>query len=138
MQHHKGIHLYRLNQYYLLTPVDHCEIALNAAIIRNTFNLTCLSWDDISAATSSDPVLSLLLYRIRDGIPAESKLLEESLHPFWNIRDALCIADEDVVMYFDRVVVPSSLRPKALNISISLMVGIFVYVNAQITKLSSF
>ena len=100
----------------LLTTEDHSEVALNKAIMHNAYELTNLSWDTISETTCSDPVLSVLCNRIQEGFPPDSNSLEPSLHQFWNIRNALYITEGDVIMFCDRVVLPSSLRSKALNI----------------------
>ena len=100
----------------LLTTEDHSEVALNKAIMHNAYELTNLSWDTISETTCSDPVLSVLYNCIREGFPPDSNSLEPSSHQFWNIRNALYITEEDVIMFCDRVVLPSSLRSKALSI----------------------
>ena len=56
----------------LLTTEDHSEVALNKAIMHNAYELTNLSWDTISETTCSDPVLSVLCNRIREGFPPDS------------------------------------------------------------------
>ena len=98
----------------LLTTEDHSEDALNKAIMHNAYELTNLSWDTISETTCSDPVLSVLC--IREGFPPDSNSLEPSLHQFGNIKCIANIPEGDVIMFCDRVVLPSSLRSKALSI----------------------
>ena len=73
-------------------------------------------WDTIYETTCSDPVLSVLCNRIQEGFPPDSNSLEPSLHQFGNIKCIVNIPEGDVIMFCDRVVLPSSLRSKALRI----------------------
>ena len=107
----------------LSTVHDRTEHALNAAIARDTSDLTSISWQEISDETASDPILSPLVMELKEGFPSDQKTLDVSLTPFWNIRDSLHVADHDVIMYGDRVVIPSTLRSRILRILYSAHQG---------------
>ena len=89
------------------------QSALMTAIQRGSHDLTALSWSDIAKATAQDAIMSPLLERVEQGIP-ERDPRNAAIALFWTIRNSL-YAEEGVILYNDRVVVPLSLRPLILK-----------------------
>ena len=102
----------------LFTDYDRVEVALNSAIARDAAAFTSISWHEIAKETAADPILSILMTRLKEGFPTDRRSLDDCLSSFWNLRHSLRIAEEDVVMYVDRVIIPLSLRPCVLMFSI--------------------
>ena len=72
----------------------------------------------------SDPILPALVHQINVGFPINRNSLDNSLIPFWNIRDSLNVTDDGVVLYADRVVIPTRLRRYVLKILHSAHQGV--------------
>ena len=93
---------------------DATEAAMSCSIQRDAADIMMLTWELIADETAKDPSLRVLLELCSHGFP--QSLAEDSiadLSPFWPIRDALY--DQDgVLIYKDRVVIPSSLRHQVL------------------------
>lgn len=104
------------NESNCFSPEDETEHALNAAISSQITDHISLSWNEISAATSSDSVLSKVILYVRNGWPPCSKSLDSATTSFWRLRNKLFLRDGDVLMYKDRVVVPLSLQSRVLNL----------------------
>ena len=102
------------------TDRDREECAFNAAIARDTSTFMSLSWNEIAEATVSDQVLTLLGDTLKAGFPVSIKELNKNLTPFWNIRNSLHVADMDG----DRVIIPPTLRYRALQILHSAHQGV--------------
>ena len=98
----------------LRTMNDDAEICHLASISDEVSETFSLAWPDLQAATSADPTLDLLSHVVQKGFPDSKSSLPDQLKPFWNIRDALYVQD-DVIIYDDRVVVPTSLRKIVVN-----------------------
>ena len=73
--------------------------------------------------TAADPVLSVLASTIKQGFPTKFCELVGELSPYWNIRKSLDVED-DVVWYNGRILVPASLRSRALGVLHSTHQGI--------------
>ena len=108
----------------LLTEGDRIEYAFNAAIVRETSDLISLSWEEIAEKTNADPVLCLLGNTLQDGFPLTIRTLDSRLAPFWNVRNSLHVGDMGVILYGDRVLIPSSLRHHVIQILHSAHQGI--------------
>lgn len=93
-----------------LTDSDHSEILIAAAISNETEEFSTLSWVKIAEETRKDPVLSLLMKAIDEDFIEEYPQLSD----FLRYKDSVYITD-GVVLYKDRVVVPSSLRKIVLE-----------------------
>ena len=72
-----------------------------------------VSWDDIRTATASDPSMMQLLNTV-DSFPAVKNDLPAELRPFYQYSSHLSSFDE-VVLYYDQIVIPKSLRPQVLD-----------------------
>ena len=92
---------------------DHVEAVLAAAIQRDAREVVAISWDELAKESSRDRTMSAVLRLIETGFPEESALAGDAA-PFWAVRDALYTQD-GVVLYQDRVVVPSALRHRVLQ-----------------------
>ena len=71
-----------------------------------------------------DQAASTLATAVKQGFPPTLRECDDVLYPYWNIRKSLVVSDGDVVWYNDRVVLPSTLRPKALKILHSAHQGV--------------
>ena len=103
--------------------MDQAEVALASAIRTEARNLTSLSWELLATATADDPTMCLLLEAINNGFPDVYRSSNTEISPYWIYRDALYVSD-GVIMYRDRVVVPTSLRPTVLQILHSAHQGV--------------
>ena len=90
------------------------ECLAASAIQNDTHNLTSITWETLSAATHTDPTFIALREAITQGFP-EAYRTNPITAPFWRYRVSLHLV-EDVIVYNDRVVVPSSLRPTVLDV----------------------
>ena len=95
---------------------DKNEKALNEAIMAETSQLTCIPWETIASETNGDKILREVLAHVKSGFPPECSILQPHIKPLWSVREALHIADQDVLMYGDRVFIPSSLQGAVLKI----------------------
>ena len=85
-----------------------------AAIREDVHNLASITWDRLIEGTTKDYQLRALQDAIQDGFP-ERWRTSPLTAPFWQYRHSLHVTDR-VVIYNDRVVIPSSLRPSVLDI----------------------
>ena len=94
---------------------DMTEAAMAGSIQSDATNIMMLTWDMIKVETTRDATLRKLLEFCSEGFPqcpAEDSATD--LAPYWPIRDALY--DQDgVLIYKDRVIIPSSLRQLVLT-----------------------
>ena len=91
------------------------ESTITAAV--STFHaspITSVTWDLVRTATASDETLNSLLDLIEVGFPNSSSDLPEHLQSYFTIRDNLSTVD-GVILYNDRVLIPSSLTPNVLS-----------------------
>ena len=103
--------------------MDQAEVALASAIRTEAKNLTSLSWELLATATADDPTMCLLLEAINKGFPDAYRSSNTKISRYWIYRDALYVSD-GVIMYRDRVVVPTSLRTTVLQILHSAHQGV--------------
>ncbi len=90
------------------------EASTRASWICALNSIKAITWDEVRTATSSDPELVALLSLIEDGIPDTPSSLSPTLRPFHHIRQHLCSSD-GVILFKDRIVVPTSLRQRCLS-----------------------
>ncbi|RUS69743.1 hypothetical protein EGW08_022491 [Elysia chlorotica] len=72
------------------------------------------TWDNVSLATASDPIMMALSKTIEDGFPYDRTHLPPEIREFYQFRENLSTFD-GVILYHDRVVVPPSLRDKIIQ-----------------------
>ena len=95
-----------------VTVPDLIESAL-VTIKHDAKELSTLSWSLIAKETAKDTSLGHLLQLIEKGVH-EFDRSDDVIAPFWPIRDSL-YTQEGVLLFQDRVVIPSSLRPRVLE-----------------------
>ena len=92
---------------------DQVESALMASIRQDTQELGTITWSLLAQATASDTSLSTLLKLIEQGAPSLARN-NPSLATLWPICESV-YAQEGVLLYQDRVIVPTSLRSRVLQ-----------------------
>ena len=89
---------------------DLSEHLMIAAISSEAESITSVSWELLAEETHKDKILKVLMRAIQEGFAGTY----EGISDFMRYRDSLYIT-EDVILYEDRVVVPSSLRQTILQ-----------------------
>ena len=89
------------------------ELVVVAAFRNDTEKLTSITWDRLSSETVRDSDLSTVCEAVVAGFPDAFKS-NPATSPYWQYRDNLHVTD-GVLIYKDRVVIPTSLRPAVLN-----------------------
>jgi ribonuclease HI len=74
-----------------------------------------LAEEEILEVGQIDAEYTSLRDQIQQGFPESKKDLEPSLHPYWQIRHDLHVADDDLVLYGTRLVIPKALRQKIIQ-----------------------
>ena len=90
-----------------------------AAVINNGDKTKHIPWNLIVEATSTDPVLTELKHAIESGFVGK----HTNLQSFWQYRSDLH-AHEGVILYQDRVIIPTTLRKTALKLLHSAHQGV--------------
>ena len=80
-------------------------------------------WQEIVTESAADPLLCLLLSTIKQGFPQKMCEVNKDLSEYWDVRKLLDV-ESDVVWYNGRIVMPTSLHPRALEILHSAHQGI--------------
>lgn len=93
-----------------LTDGDELEGIIAAAISREVKDITAISWELIAEETGKDETLSSVIRAINDGLADNDPTISE----YQRYLESLYYHD-GVVMYHDRVVVPTSLRKVILE-----------------------
>ena len=93
-----------------LTVSDQSEFLIAAAISKETEEITAISWSLLIEETQKDPILPVLLTAIAEGFTQEYP----SLSDYIRYKDSFYVND-GLVLFKDRVVIPSSLRQKVLE-----------------------
>ena len=108
------------NQYAELSSItmmsneDHYEESLIAGIQTDVERFFAVTWERVQTASRRDEVLKRLVHYILEGFPATKSELPDMIKPFWDAREHLSIA-EDVVLYKNRIVIPTSLRDRIID-----------------------
>ena len=92
------------------SAADQSEHLMAAAISNEAESITTVSWGVLAEETKKDRILSSLMIAIDEGFSGDCDQLSE----YMRYRDSLYITD-GVILYHDRVVVPSSLRKVILQ-----------------------
>ena len=74
-----------------------------------------ITWNDLRLATSSDPLMSLLIQNIENSFPDNRNQLHPDLRKYYQYRDSLSILDGVVLYQNHRLVFPASLRERLLS-----------------------
>ena len=73
-----------------------------------------VTWNDLRMATTSDPLMSLLLQLTEEGFPDSRNNLPPDLRQYHQYKENLTALD-GVILYKERLVIPPSLREKILS-----------------------
>ena len=92
---------------------DVIESEIMSSISRETNNTFAMSWPFIAEETSADPFLFHLLQLIERGFTEDDRK-DPNVASIWQVKDSLYI-QEGVILYQDRVFIPSNLRKRVLQ-----------------------
>ena len=101
---------------------DHEETALLAAVEQDISRNFCLQWSELAHKTDSDAASKELLPAIQSGFPSDY-YGSAPVRPYLPFRDGYFVHN-GVVLYYDRIVIPLSLRRKVLSILHSAHQGV--------------
>ena len=93
----------------MMSAHDSEEAAYIGGVASEAEKIFAVTWEKVRTASADDQAMCLLADYIRIGFPSSKKDLPESIAGFWEVRDSLRCS-EGVIMYKDRIVIPSSLR----------------------------
>ena len=91
---------------------DTMDISIIACL--DMLNIQSVTWDRVRTATCSDDNMRNLVDLVESGMPEYRHELPESLREYFQFRTSLHTTD-GVVLYKDRVVIPTSLRNEVLS-----------------------
>ena len=94
--------------------IQDLDISIHAIEELTGFN--SLSVDKLCLHTSKDQTLQLLIDHINNGFPKSSTKLSHSIKAYFSFRDELSICNGVILKGNNRIVIPESLRPQAINI----------------------
>ena len=92
---------------------DAGESMFLAAIQRQTSSVTSITWEQLIEETNKDDTMQWLIEAINTGFPPECGD-SPTISQYWQYRENLHVSD-GVVIYNDRAVIPTSLRPVVLD-----------------------
>ena len=90
------------------------ERSVVAVVGRYQEEIPAVTWDRVKEATRRDPIMSELRNLIIAGIPEEKGEMAEYLSVYYQYREHLSVV-EGVVIYKDRLVIPTALRGEVLE-----------------------
>jgi hypothetical protein len=90
------------------------EEAIMLAAASSLQSFQSVTWNSVREATTSDPIMQILLTTIEQGFPYHKHELPQQIQDYWQFRDSLSATD-GVVTFKDRIVIPPSLRPDILE-----------------------
>jgi hypothetical protein len=103
-------------------PGFYAELAI-ARLESDADNDFSLSSHEVRRVMLNDPEMLSLKSAIENGFPSTHHLTDPSLRQYFNIRNDLWIQN-DIIMFKDRVVIPTSLRTQVVNLLHSAHQGI--------------
>ena len=93
--------------------IEDCTIA-TALCSFNASPITAATWDLVRTATTSDETMQKLSDLIEFGFPESKSNLPEAIKPYFQLKDDLSSVD-GVILYGDRLLIPTSLRQNVLS-----------------------
>ena len=96
------------------TTIQNLDISIHAIEELTCFN--SLSVDKIRQHRSKDQTMQLLIDHINNGFPESSTKIPDSIKDYFSFRDELSVCNGIILKENNRIVVPVSLRPQAINI----------------------
>ena len=102
-------------------PADLAESEATSHHIK-AIQMACVQEADMSIPEQEilevgnvDAEYTLLRDQIRQGFPTTKRDLEPSLEPYWQVRHDLHVADDNLVLFGTRLVIPRPLRHRTLQ-----------------------
>ena len=80
----------------------------------NSINMEVMTWSQVKEASSRDSTVTLLAEMVRAGLPEEKNQWPAQVEQYYWARDSLTTVGP-VVLYRDRIVVPTCLQPQILD-----------------------
>ena len=96
------------------TTIENLDVFIHAIEELTSFN--SLSVDKIWHHTAKDQAMQLLIDHINNGFPESSTTLPDSIKADFSFRDELSVCNGIILKGHNRIIVPESLRPQAINI----------------------
>ena len=96
------------------TTIQNLDVSIH--VIEELTGFNSLSVDKIHQHTSKDQTMQSLIQHINDGFPDSSTKSPETIHSYFSFRDELSVCNGIILKGHNRIVVPESLRPHAINI----------------------
>lgn len=93
---------------------ENIDDPIKESLISALTSSSPITWEQIQSATASDQTLSTLLTQIEKGFPDKSSMVPDTIKAYHAHRNHLCTID-DVVVYKDRLVIPTALRQTCLD-----------------------
>ncbi|KAJ8000091.1 hypothetical protein DPEC_G00201250 [Dallia pectoralis] len=100
-----------------LPNTEEAEMEPDMVAIIFKESLLAMSLSVFTAACDSCPDLAQLRQQIQKGWPKCKKNVPKELGPYFNVRDELAVDETLVMRGTDRVIVPTSLRPKVVDLA---------------------
>ena len=94
--------------------IANLDVSIHA--IEELTGFSSLSVDKIHHHTSKDQTMQLLIQHINEGFPESSTKLPDSIKAYLSFRDELTVCNGIILKGHNRIVIPESLRPQAINI----------------------
>ena len=94
--------------------IQNLDVSIHAIEELTGFN--SLSVDKIRHHTAKDQAMQLLIDHINNGFPESSTKIPDSIKAYFSFRDELNVCNGIILKGHNRIVIPESLRPQAINI----------------------
>ena len=98
----------------MMSVHDSEEAAYIGGVASEAEKIFAVTWEKVRTASAEDESMCLLADNIRTGFPGSKRDLPELICGFWEARESLRCS-EGVIMYKDRIVIPSSLRKQIVE-----------------------
>ena len=92
---------------------SHCMRLIKTAALQDS-EMT-IQEEEILELGELDPEYRLLRDQIRQGFPDSKRDLEQRLQEYWQVRADLQVADDDLILYGSRLVIPKTMRARILT-----------------------
>ena len=98
-----------------LSPSESQDTECDAVMaITNVDDKCSISVEDVKRASVEDPIMRKLIETISCGFPETQHMTDPDLRKYFNVKNHLWIQD-GVVMFKNRVVVPTALQERSLK-----------------------
>ena len=102
------------------------EMSTQASVVaafQGDSGLRAITWERLKQATKDNSKLTLVRTTVLQGIPPSKSLWPNAIQEYWKVRDDLSVVD-DVIVYRNRTVIPTSLRSEVIKILNSAHQGV--------------